>query len=57
VNERDGILGSNNLESFTLIAGLAAVTTRVNLCATAASPVMPPAIVARMAFSEACRMA
>lgn len=37
------------LESFTLMAGLAAVTTRIKLYATAASLVMPPAIVARMA--------
>lgn len=39
----------HNLESFTLMAGLAAVTTRIKLFATAASLVMPPAIVARMA--------
>lgn len=39
----------HNLESFTLMAGLAAVTTRIRLFATAASLVMPPAIVARMA--------
>lgn len=38
----------HNLESFTLMAGLAAVTTRIKLFATAASLVMPPAIVARM---------
>ena len=38
-----------NLESFTLMAGLAAVTTRIKLFATAATLVMPPAIVARMA--------
>jgi alkanesulfonate monooxygenase SsuD/methylene tetrahydromethanopterin reductase-like flavin-dependent oxidoreductase (luciferase family) len=38
------------MESFTLMAGLAAVTTRkIKLFATAASLVMPPAIVARMA--------
>jgi pyrimidine oxygenase len=39
----------HNLESFTLMAGLAAVTTRIKLFATAASLVMPPAIAARMA--------
>jgi pyrimidine oxygenase len=38
----------HNLESFTLMAGLAAVTTRIRLFATAATLVMPPAIVARM---------
>jgi pyrimidine oxygenase len=38
-----------NLESFTLMAGLAAVTSRIKLFATAATLVMPPAIVARMA--------
>ena len=38
-----------NLESFTLMAGLAAVTNRIKLFATAATLVMPPAIVARMA--------
>jgi pyrimidine oxygenase len=40
-----------NLESFTLMAGLAAVTSRIRLYATAASLVMPPAIVARMAVT------
>ncbi|MEO6918323.1 MAG: pyrimidine utilization protein A [Collimonas sp.] len=38
----------HNLESFTLMAGLAAVTSRIKLFATAATLVMPPAIVARM---------
>ena len=38
-----------NLESFTLMAGLAAVTTKIKLFGTAATLVMPPAIVARMA--------
>lgn len=38
-----------NLESFTLMSGLAAVTSRIKLFATAATIVMPPAIVARMA--------
>ena len=37
------------LESFTLMAGLAAVTSKINLYATAATLVMPPAITARMA--------
>jgi pyrimidine oxygenase len=40
-----------NLESFTLMAGLAAVTSRIRLYATAATLVMPPAIVARMAVT------
>jgi pyrimidine oxygenase len=39
----------HNLESFTLMAGLAAVTTRIKLFATAATLTLPPAIVARMA--------
>jgi pyrimidine utilization protein A len=39
----------HNLESFTLMAGLASVTTKIKLFATAATLVMPPAIVARMA--------
>ena len=39
----------HNLESFTLMAGLAAVTTRIQLFATAATLVVPPAIAARMA--------
>jgi pyrimidine oxygenase len=39
----------HNLESFTLMAGLAAVTSRIRLFATAATLTMPPAIVARMA--------
>ncbi|MDP5041107.1 MAG: pyrimidine utilization protein A [Paraglaciecola sp.] len=37
-----------NLESFTLMAGLAAVTQKIKLYATAATLVMPPAIMARM---------
>ena len=36
------------LESFTLMAGLAATTKRIRLYATAATLAMPPAIVARM---------
>ena len=38
-----------NLESFTLMAGLAAVTRRIKIFATAATLTLPPAIVARMA--------
>ena len=41
----------HNLESFTLMAGLAAVTTRIKLFATAATLVVPPAIAARMAVT------
>ncbi len=39
----------HNLESFTLMAGLAAVTSRIKLFATAATLTIPPAIAARMA--------
>jgi pyrimidine oxygenase len=39
----------HNMESFTLMAGLAAVTQRIQLFATAATLTLPPAIVARMA--------
>lgn len=38
-----------NLESFTLMAGLAAVTSRIKLFASTAVLTLPPAIVARMA--------
>lgn len=38
----------HNLESFTLMAGLAAVTSRIKLFATAATLTVPPAIAARM---------
>jgi pyrimidine oxygenase len=38
-----------NLESFTLMAGLAAVTSKIQLYATAATLVLPPAVMARMA--------
>jgi pyrimidine oxygenase len=38
-----------NLESFTLMAGLAAVTSRIKLYATAPVLALPPAMVARMA--------
>jgi pyrimidine oxygenase len=39
----------HNLDSFTLMAGLAAVTKRIKIFATAATLTLPPAIVARMA--------
>ena len=39
----------HNLESFTLMAGLAAVTKRIQLYASVAVLTIPPAIVARMA--------
>jgi pyrimidine oxygenase len=39
----------HNLESFTLMAGLAAVTKRIQLFASVAVLTMPPALVARMA--------
>ncbi|MGU3537326.1 pyrimidine utilization protein A [Methylobacterium sp. A54F] len=39
----------HNLESFTLMAGLAAVTSRIKLFATAPTLCIPPAITARMA--------
>ena len=39
----------HNLESFTLMAGLAAVTERIQLFASVALPTLPPALVARMA--------
>ncbi len=38
----------HNLESFTLMAGLAAVTSRIRLFATVPTLVIPPAIAARM---------
>jgi pyrimidine oxygenase len=40
-----------NLESFTLMAGLAAVTTRIKLFASVAVLTLPPAMVARMAVT------
>ncbi|MBX9698466.1 MAG: LLM class flavin-dependent oxidoreductase, partial [Acetobacteraceae bacterium] len=40
-----------NLESFTLMAGLAAVTTRIRLFASIAVLSIPPAITARMAMT------
>src|ERR1700712_1958258 len=39
----------HNLESFTLMAGLAAVTERIKIFATVATLTIPPAIAARMA--------
>jgi pyrimidine oxygenase len=39
----------HNLESFTLMAGLAATTSRINLFASVALPTLHPAMVARMA--------
>src|SRR3954470_22437220 len=39
----------HNLESFTLMAGLAAVTERIRLYASVAVLTIPPAVVARMA--------
>lgn len=39
----------HNLESFTLMAGLAAVTEKINLFASVALPTLHPAMVARMA--------
>jgi pyrimidine oxygenase len=41
----------HNLESFTLMASLAAVTTRIRLFATCAVLTMPPPITARMAVT------
>ena len=41
----------HNLESFTLMAGLAAVTSRIALFASVAVLTMPPAIAARMAVT------
>jgi pyrimidine oxygenase len=41
----------HNLESFTLMAGLAAATQRIKLFATAPSLVLPPAFMARMAVT------
>ncbi len=40
-----------NLESFSLMAGLAAVTKRIELFATAPSLILPPAFTARMAVT------
>ncbi len=39
----------HNMESFTLMAGLAAITEKIQLFASVALPTLPPAIVARMA--------
>ncbi len=40
-----------SLESFSLMAGLAAVTSRIKLFASTAILTMPPAVVARMAMT------
>src|SRR5438045_7022400 len=40
-----------NLESFTLMAGLAAATTRIRLFATCAVLTLPPPLAARMAVT------
>jgi len=40
-----------NLESFTLMAGLAAVTSKIRLFASTAILTLPPAIVARMSVT------
>ena len=42
-----------NMESFTLMSGLAAVTNRIQLFATCAVLTMPPPLTARMAVSSA----
>ena len=44
-------IGTTTLESFTLMAGLAAVTTRIKLFATCAVLTLPPPIAARMAVT------
>lgn len=41
----------HNLESFTLMAGLAAVTSKIKLFASTAILTLPPALVARMAIT------
>jgi len=41
----------HNLESFTLMAGLAAVTSRIRLFASVAVLTVPPAFAARMAVT------
>src|SRR5476649_538489 len=41
----------DNLESFTLMAGLASITTRIELYATVAVLTMPPPLTARMAMT------
>src|SRR5258707_15221786 len=41
----------HNLESFTLMAGLAAVTTKIKLFATVGVLTMPPPLVARVAVT------
>ena len=41
----------DNLESFTLMAGLASITSRIELMATVAVLTLPPALCARMAMT------
>ena len=41
----------DNLESFTLMAGLASITSRIELYATVAVLTMPPPLTARMAMT------
>src|SRR5258708_39732851 len=41
----------HNLESFTLMAGIAAVTRRIQLFASVAVVTLPPALVARLAMT------
>ena len=43
--------GTTILESFTLMAGIAAVTSRIKLYATVPTLALPPAIAARMAVT------
>jgi pyrimidine oxygenase len=45
----------HGLESFTLMAGLASITSRIRLNASTAVLTIPPAIVARMATTIADR--
>jgi hypothetical protein len=45
----------HNLESFTLMAGLAAVTNRIQLFASVAVLTIPPALAARMAVTRSTR--
>jgi len=47
----DSEFWDHNLESFTLMSGLAAVTSRIKLYASVALLTIPPAIVARMAVT------
>jgi len=47
----DSEFWDHNLESFTLMSGLAAVTSRIKLYASVALLTLPPALVARMAVT------